>query len=138
VLLTTKYVTILSYTAKYWFPVGNMFQLTSSGVRTAHQRKREAVCTLQPITKKTLTKWLQNPQVHHRIHNSRPPVPILSQLDTLYTPPASPPRSILISSIYALVFQVVSFPLPFPLKLCTLFSPLPCVSHVPPTSFSLI
>jgi hypothetical protein len=28
-----------------------------------------------------LTPWRQNPQVRHCIHNSRPPVPILSQLN---------------------------------------------------------
>jgi hypothetical protein len=30
------------------------------------------------------TPWRQNPQVHHRIHKSPPPAPILSQLDPLY------------------------------------------------------
>jgi hypothetical protein len=34
----------------------------------------------------TLTPWRQNPTVHRRIHKSQPPVPILSQLDQLYTP----------------------------------------------------
>jgi hypothetical protein len=36
-----------------------------------------------------------------------------------------------------LVFQVISFLRAFPPKPCTLFSPLPCVPHAPPTSFSL-
>jgi hypothetical protein len=37
-----------------------------------------------------LNLWRQNPQVHHRIHKS--PVPILSQIDTLYTPTVNLPK----------------------------------------------
>jgi hypothetical protein len=48
-------------------------------------------------------------------------------------------RSILIPPpIYVLVFQVVSSLWAFPQKPCTLSSLLPCMPHVPPTSFSLI
>jgi hypothetical protein len=48
-------------------------------------------------------------------------------------------RSILSPSpVYTLVFQVVFFILVFPPKPCTRFSPLPCVPHAPPNSFSLI
>jgi hypothetical protein len=38
-----------------------------------------------------LTPWSQSPKVHHSIHRSPPPVPIVSQLDPLYTP-AKPPN----------------------------------------------
>jgi hypothetical protein len=39
------------------------------------------------------TPWHQNLKVYHRIHKSPPPVPILSQLDPLCTPPANLPKS---------------------------------------------
>jgi hypothetical protein len=64
------------------------------------------------------TLWRQNLKVHHRIHNSPPLVPTLSQLDPIYTPPANLPK-IHSDPIYALVFQVVSFLLAFPSKPCT-------------------
>jgi hypothetical protein len=81
--------------------------------------------------------WRQNPKVHHNIHNSPPPVPILSQLDPIYTPPANL-HKFHSDPIYALVFRVVSFLLAFPSKPCTHSSTFPCVLHVLPTSVSLI
>jgi hypothetical protein len=50
------------------------------------------------------------------------------------TPPANLPK-IHSDPIYALVFRVVSFLWAFPPKPCTIFSPLPCVPHAPPTLF---
>jgi hypothetical protein len=48
--------------------------------------EEKAKCTQE---RSQLTPWLQNQKVHYRIHNSPTPVPILNQLDLLYTPPAN-------------------------------------------------
>jgi hypothetical protein len=56
------------------------------------------------------------------------------------TPPSQSPRYPIWSNppIYDSVFRVNSFLRILPPKIFKLVSPLPCVCHVPPTSFSLI
>jgi hypothetical protein len=80
-----------------------------------------------------LTPWRQ---VHHRIHKNPLPATILSQLDSIYTPPTNLPE-IHSDPIYAFVFQVVAFLLAFPPETLYTFLSSPCEPHVPPTSFSL-
>jgi hypothetical protein len=46
----------------------------------------------------SLPPWCYIPKVHHRVHNSPPPVPMLSQANPLYTLPTKLVRSIFIPS----------------------------------------
>jgi hypothetical protein len=54
---------------------------------------------------------------------SQPPVPILSQLNPLHTPPQPISPKIHSDPIYASVFQIVSFPRALPAKPCTISLP---------------
>jgi hypothetical protein len=45
-----------------------------------------------PPWKPELTPWRKNPKVHHRTHNSPPPVPVLSQSSRIHPPQANLPK----------------------------------------------
>jgi hypothetical protein len=85
----------------------------------------EAGSIINKITQRT--PWRKNPKVHHRIHNSSPPVPILSQSNPIHTLQPVSLRSILIPSSH-LRLGPPSGLFPFGAitpKSCTLFCPLP-------------
>jgi hypothetical protein len=77
----------------------------------------------------------QNPKVHHRIHNSPPAIPILSQVNPLHTPQPISIRSILIpSSHLRLDLPSDLYPSAFPTKILYTFLPSPtcatCTAHL--------
>ena len=80
-----------------------------------------------------ISRILWNLKVHYRIHNSRTPVPILSQTDPVMPPHPTSRRSILIlSSDLRLCLPSGSLPSGFPTK--TLYAPL--LSHIRATSLA--
>jgi hypothetical protein len=79
------------------------------------------------------TLW--NMKDHYRVHNRPPLVPVLSQINLVYSPPFWS-TSILILSTH-LCFGLPTYFQPFPDRTPVCISLLPNVSHDPPMSFSL-
>jgi hypothetical protein len=62
--------------------------------RIFEPKREKAIGVWKNVRNKTnwLTPWSQNLKVHHRVYNSPPLVPILSQLSAIHNPAASLPR----------------------------------------------
>jgi hypothetical protein len=87
--------------------------------------------TTQEATSRVATRvfpsMLWNPKALYHIHNSSPPVPILSQANSVHTTISSlQDASSYYSPTYVLVFLVVSFPLAF---LPTTYTRSSCPAH---------
>jgi hypothetical protein len=86
-----------------------------------------------------IPRVLCNPEAHYRIHNSTPPVPILSQIDPVHASVRTSGRSILIlSSHLRLGLPSGLLPSVFPTEI--LYAPVlvPYVLHALPISVFLI
>jgi hypothetical protein len=82
-----------------------------------------------------IPRILWNPEVHSRIHNSLPPVPILSQVNPVHAHPTTWRFILILSSHLRLGLPSGRLPSGLPTKI--LYAPLfsPYMLHAPPVSF---
>jgi hypothetical protein len=66
----------------------NLHKMWPRTYGTAHRKCLKSL--IWGLTK--LTPWRKSPKVHHRTHNSPPPVPVLRQSNTIHTLQANLPK----------------------------------------------
>jgi hypothetical protein len=111
-------VDLINMEINIWVPFLLTYLLTYS-------KEQRTPCRTKWFTaSKEIPRILWNPKVRYHIHKYLPPVPILSQLNPVPAPTSHFLKIQLNLSIYAWVFQVVSFP--------QVSSPKPCISLASP------
>jgi hypothetical protein len=86
-----------------------------------------------------ITRPLWKPKVHYRVYNSPPLVPILNQMNPVYTFPHYFPRiDLVLSSHLRLDLPSGLIRSGFPTKILYVFLISPCTLHAPTTSASFI
>ena len=112
--------------------------LKISSIKTKHMEQRPSREANRSSASQEIPLILFNPKVHSRIHNSPPPLSILSHIDPVHSPIHLPKIILILSSHLRLCLPSGLLPSGFPTK--TLYAPLlsPYVLHALPISVFLI